>query len=235
MTDPQVIAGVRVPDLSTAYEGIRARVTELVEAAPPDALDAIAPATPEWRVRDVLAHLVGVPADVLAGNLDGVASDTWTEAQVTARRDLPVAEILAEWATNGPVVEPMVPDFGVMAGQAILDATTHEHDIRDALGAAGGRDSDAVHIGSAWVAQWMGAALAEDAHGPLRIETDLWAHTYGDGAPGTTIRTSAFELIRASTGRRSADQIEAFDWDGPPRVDVVVMAIFVPRATDFLG
>ncbi len=235
MTDPHTIDGVTIPDISTAYAGVRTRVTALIESATPDALDAVAPATPAWRVRDVLAHLVGVPADVLAGNLDGAASDAWTEAQVVARRETPVAEILAEWATVGPVVEPMAPDFGVMAGQAILDANTHEHDIRDALGAPGARDSDAVHIGSAWAAQWMGKAMADAEAGPLRIETDLWQHTYGEGAPATTLRVPAFELLRAATGRRSAEQIEAFGWDGPTRVDVVVLRIFTPRTTDFSG
>ena len=60
---------------------------------------------------------------------------------------------------------------------------------------------------------------------------------YGDGLgrAATVLRASAFELLRASTGRRSTAQIAAYDWAGPPRVEVVVMPIFVPSATDFSG
>ena len=46
---------------------------------------ASSPATPQWRVHDVLAHLVGVPDDVVHGRMDGLASDAWTQAQVDAR------------------------------------------------------------------------------------------------------------------------------------------------------
>ncbi|MGZ4797417.1 MAG: hypothetical protein ACXV8T_16130, partial [Acidimicrobiia bacterium] len=159
----------------------------------------------------------------------------WTDAQVERRREVTVAAMLDEWATTSAQVEPMIPGFGVVAGQMVGDAITHEHDIRDALGAPGARDSEAVHVGSAWMAQWIGKAYEQSDTGPLRIETDLWSRTFGDGEPGTTLRTSAFELLRAATGRRSTRQIEAWDWDGPARVDAVVMVIFVPRPEDFSG
>ncbi len=142
--------------------------------------------------------------------------------------------MLAEWDANAPTIEPMIPGFGTVAGQMVGDAVTHEHDIRDALGAPGARGSDAVHVGSAWMAQWMGAAFREQHQG-LRIETDLWSCTWADGAPGTTLRTSAFELLRAATGRRSLDQIRAFDWEGIAHPELVVMVIFTPRAAPFTG
>jgi len=235
MTNSYDIAGVPIPDYGAAYAGVRVRTTELIRAATPAQHETIAAATPEWRVRDVLAHLAGVPADVLAGRVEGIASDAWTAAQVERNRRTPVEDVLDEWAETSATVEPMIADFGTMAGQAITDAATHEHDIRHALGAPGARDSDAVLIGSVWCAQWMGATVAEGTAGPLRIETDLWSHTFGSGAPGTTLTTSAFELLRAATGRRSADQIEAYGWSGAARVDAVVLRIFVPRATAFTG
>ena len=224
-----------LPDLSEAYRSLRGRVSALVQDAGDDACHAIAPATPEWRVHDVLAHLVGITADILAGRLDGVASDAWTGAQVRPRRDLPTAALIAEWDETGPQVEPMIPDFGAVAGQMVADASTHEHDIRDALGQPGARDSDAVHIGSHWMAEITGALHRDGGFGTLRVETDLWSETFGDDPPATTLRVSAFELLRAATGRRSAAQIAAFDWDGTPRPALVVMPIFVPRAEDFDG
>lgn len=55
------------PDTAAAYRALRERVSAMVAGAPNEQLQAIAPATPEWRVHDVIAHMVGVPADVLAG------------------------------------------------------------------------------------------------------------------------------------------------------------------------
>jgi uncharacterized protein (TIGR03083 family) len=224
-----------MPDLSEAYRDLRIRVDALLRTATPEQCAVVAPATPEWRVHDVLAHLVGVPADVLAGRLDGVASDAWTEAQVAPRRDLPTVALLDEWSETSPQVEPMIPSFGPVAGQMVGDAVTHEHDIRDAIGAPGARDSTAVHIGSHWMANHMGRFHRDAGHGTLRIETDLWSETFGDDPPAVTLRTSAFEVLRASTGRRSTTQIAAYDWDGPARPEIVVMPIFVPRAEDFDG
>src|SRR2546422_1035454 len=96
------------PMVSDAYRGVRTRVTELLAAAPAEALDAPAPATPKWRVRGVLAHVVGVPADVLAGRLDGIATNPWTDAQVDVRRNSTPAEMLAEWAEKGPPFEDVL-------------------------------------------------------------------------------------------------------------------------------
>ncbi len=224
-----------LPDLPDAYRELRGRVTVLVRAATPEQLERIAPATPEWRVHDVLAHLVGVPADILAGRLDGVASDEWTDAQVEPRRDLPTLALIEEWEQTSPQVEPLIPDFGPVAGQMVADAVTHEHDIRDALDAPGARDSAAVHIGSHWMANHMGTFHRNAGHGTLRIETDLWSETFGDDPPSATLRTSAFEVLRAATGRRSAARIAAYEWDGPARPEIVVMPIFVPRMDDFAG
>lgn len=223
------------PDTSAAYRELRERVSAMVAAAPTDQLQAIAPATPEWRVHDVIAHMVGVPADVLAGRMEGVTTDAWTAAQVDARRDLPTAALIDEWSANAATFEPMLGDFGVMAGQALLDACTHEHDVRDALSAPGARDSDAVHIGSRWLGDRIGEFNTAAGHGPLRIETDLWSETYGDGEPVATLRVTAFELMRGSTGRRSQRQLDRWDWSGEPRPELVVMPIFTARAEDFDG
>ncbi len=83
-----------------AYRALRERVSGLMRDADPAALDAIAPATPEWRVRDVLAHMVGVNTDIVTGTLDGVGTDPWTAVQVDTRRDVPIDEMLEEWETN---------------------------------------------------------------------------------------------------------------------------------------
>ena len=38
-------------------------------------------------------------------------SDEWTGAQVVARRDVPIGEVLDEWARCSVIVEPMIAEF----------------------------------------------------------------------------------------------------------------------------
>ena len=224
-----------LPDHSAAYRGVRERIIELVRAAPREQQLMIAPATPEWRVHDVVAHLAGATADVLAGRLDGVGSDPWTAVQVEDRRDVPTDAVLDEWATNSVQIDPMVPSFGPASGQIVLDAVTHEHDIRDAFDRPGARDTDAVHIASDWAAHRIAEARTTAGHGAVRFETNLWTGTLGEGEPTAAVRVDAFELLRGSTGRRSMAQITSWEWSGDAHPELVVLAIFQPRAEDFTG
>lgn len=222
MTDQEI-------DYAAAYGALRGRVIALLQSATDEQLNAHAPATPEWRTRDVLAHLTGVTTDVLTGNLDGVGTDPWTKVQVDARRDQPVADLLAEWEKNGPQIDPMIASFGVVAGQFLVDSVTHEHDIRGALDAPGARDSDGLAIGFAWLGSRVGEMRDGAEAGALRVETEAGPYTFGSGSPTETCATSRFDFVRASTGRRSVEQIAAWDWDGEPRPDLLVMPIFTPR------
>lgn len=206
---------------SAAYLGIRERVTALV-APLGDLRDRGCPATPEWSVHDVLAHLVGVCDDVRAGRMEGVATDAWTEAQVAARRERPTPALLEEWDRLGPEFEAglgVVPD--VMAGQAIFDAVTHEHDLRHALGSPGARDSDGVAIAWGWLTM-VGAPRAGEALVYWTTEGDTV--TIGTGEVVADVRLDRFEFVRGVSGRRSAAEIEAWAWDPAPRVDLVLAA-----------
>src|SRR5438477_12490059 len=94
-------------DHAELYRGVRARITALVCELPEETLDTIAPATPKWRVRDVVAHLAGGTADIVSGDLADVASDEWAAAQVDARREVPIGEVrdeLARWSAILPAV-----------------------------------------------------------------------------------------------------------------------------------
>src|SRR4051794_2958279 len=128
----------RTPEeLIEAYRGVRRRVRAAVEseAAHEERLARPCPATPAWTVHDTLAHLVGVPHDVRTGNIEGVASDPWTQAQVDARRGMSEAEMLDEWDDDSVAIEPMFAAVGFGTfGQMVFDAFTHEIDIHHALG-----------------------------------------------------------------------------------------------------
>lgn len=221
--------GAEPVDYASAYRSVRERVAELIEAASDAQLDTVAPATPEWRVRDVVAHLVGVTSDILTGTIDGITTDAWTEAQVAPRRVRPIADLLAEWEDNARRVEPMIKDFGSTAGQFLFDAVTHEQDIRGALAQPGARDSDAVEIAFAWGGEVIGDMRGAAEVGALRIRSETGDVVWGRGDVTSSCRTSRFEVVRATSGRRSVHQMLAWDWDGDPRLDLLVMPIFTPR------
>ena len=210
-----------------ARAGIRERLDGLLRDRDPAALDAVCPVTPEWTGREVLAHLVGVDADILGGRLEGVGTDAWTAIQVEARQGRTVGDLLDEWAEIGPQVEAIAGAFGSAAGQWCFDAATHEHDLRLLLDAPGGRDADAVTIAADWLLARFGERLDGDGlPGVVVTLDDDDAVTVGTGTPPTALTVDRFEFFRAFCGRRSVAQIDAWAWSGPPRTADVVRPPF---------
>ena len=198
---------VPMGQLGGLYAEGRERFISLVLDADPS---APVPTCPAWTVKDVLAHVAGIPADILAGRLDGVATDPWTAAQVEARRDATIADITAEWRETGAQVDGMVDAFGPTGKQLLLDLTTHEQDVRHALGAPALRDAPVLDVGLDFLAFGLGTALTR----PLAIEAEGRTWQAGEGEPAAVLRGSRFDVVRACTGRRSRAQVEAMDWSG---------------------
>ena len=162
------------------------------------------PACPQWSVHDVVAHVTGVCADILAGNLAGVATDPWTAVQVEARRDRTIDEVVAEWSELAPHVEAMADNFGPAGNQLVADLTTHEHDIRGALGRPGAREVEGVMVAAEFVVT-MGLDQSISAHAlpALEVRADERSWVVGGTEPSGRLEAPAFELMRALTGRRS--------------------------------
>lgn len=218
-----------------AYRALRERVTAMLRDADPAQCDAVAPATPEWRVRDVLAHMVGVNADILAGTLEGVGTDPWTQAQVDARAHASVAAMLDEWNEISPAVEEIAPSFGTATGQWLFDACTHEHDLRNALGVPGARDSEAVVLSYGWSTDRVDDVLRARGAAGVELVTESGTKVVGVSGLTAAVRTTHFEVVRALTGRRSRAQVEAYGWDGPPQPDVFAsLGLFTLRSDDFV-
>src|SRR5689334_25417189 len=94
-----------------------------------------------------------------------------------------------------------------ITGQALYDAVTHEHDIRHALGRPGARDADAIAHG--W--EWFVAVRTASGAPAVRFVTDQGDDVAGTGEPGVTVHASRFELVRATTGRRTRSEIESYE------------------------
>ena len=191
-------------EVAAAYTSLRSRVVELARAQPADAADRPVPHCPAWTVGDLLAHMVGAPEDILAGRLDGVATDPWTQAQVDRHRGESLALLAETWMSTAEefdVVLPMIP--APVNSQLVLDATTHEHDLRHALGVPGARDDLAVTVALGWVLN-----TAEEA------SPGLAAQLVSSGLDD-------FDLLRACSGRRSREQVAALGLDPDMLVTLV--------------
>jgi uncharacterized protein (TIGR03083 family) len=177
--------GMSDVDVGALYAESRGRVTELLAGVTDEEAKAPVATCPGWSVHDVLAHLSGVCADVLSGNIAGVATDPWTAAQVDARRDKTLADVLAEWNELAPQVESFANNFpGRVGEQFVTDGVTHEHDIRHALGRPGARDSGSVRVGADFIVSLgLNAALATHGLGPLEVRGDSRTWIIGGSAP----------------------------------------------------
>jgi hypothetical protein len=188
----------------------------------------------------VVAHLTGVCADVLAGNLEGVTTDPWTAEQVGRRRDVPLDEIVKEWSGTAPQVEAMAEHFpGRSAEQWVFDLTTHEHDIRGAVSQPGARDSDGLAVGLDFLVT-MGIASSIAAHGlpALRVKTGghEWVIGGDDADTANELEAEPFEVFRAMSGRRSPSQIRAYAWTCDPDAYLPAFTYgpFTVRQTDLV-
>ncbi|MFM7308561.1 MAG: hypothetical protein ACKO2Q_11405 [Actinomycetota bacterium] len=163
-----------------------------MRSSPESAGDSVVPHCPAWTVRELAAHLLGVPDDIINGRMDGVASDAWTQAQVERHRGKTLKHIADTFDGLSTQFDAMLPHFPAMArSQMTMDAVTHEHDLRHAVGQPGARDSAAVSVAVAWLRQWVSGRNVPQSDS---------LYTAG---------LTEFDLLRCLTGRRSIAQSAA--------------------------
>ena len=193
----------------------RERVLELAADLDDDAASTVVRACPQWTVKDVYAHMAGVPADILAGRLEGVATDPWTARQVAERAERSLKEICAELVEVGPAFDEVLTSFGdAMDPRLFIDQWSHEQDVRGTLQRPGGRDVPIV----GWIVNGL-VGFPQESWGArglptVRIVGSTGEWLLGDGAPALTLTTSDFELARVLVGRRSRDEFLRMGWDG---------------------
>lgn len=197
------------------YRAARLRIDKLLRPLPDDLWEQRVPACPGWRVRDVLAHLVGNTEDAAAGRLTGIPSEEVTAAQVQRHRGQPPVDLLDQWALAGPVVEEAISQAARWPGA--IDAVTHEHDLRAALGEPGARDHESVSTLAARLAAGISA-----------VAIQLDGHPLDERGAAVTLRTTSFEFFRLRLGRRSRRQVCDLDWLGDPEPVVDTLFIFGP-------
>ena len=208
------------------------RVIDLVAGLPPERADLRVPACPDWTVRDLLSHMVGLGVDVVAGDEPDDHNEAWTGRQVQARRDHDVAALVAEWqAVAGPLRDWMRANNVRPLGDVII----HEQDLRGALGVPGGQDSDGVRAIRERFAGGRFAPRVDDLP-PIALVGDTWTWVSRGSAEEAEVvvvlRASDFDLARALVTRRSANQLRSWTVRGDvtPYLDAFAMLGPLPSA-----
>ncbi len=192
----------RIEEWSRAQQ----RVVGLVGDLTPAQAQVRVPACPDWTVRDLLSHMVGLGADVVAGDEPDDHNAAWTARQVARRRDRDVGALVEEWRS---VAGPLRDWMAAHGSRPLFDVTIHEQDLRGALGEPGAQDTPAM----AAVRDRFVARLADRLRGrpPLSLVGDSWRWDSEPGAePAVVLRAPDFELTRALLARRSAHQLRGW-------------------------
>lgn len=213
-------------ELLAAYDQVRARCTTIGRSLSAEQAAIVSACCPAWTVKDLFAHMTGVAVDIIEGNLDGVATEPWADAQVARRAGDDLATVMAEWQATHEQIDAFLRKLATQIPPPFfIDAWTHEWDVRQTLGLASEPDLALPR----YVRDTLLPRLQEKArdHGiaPTRLVVEDGAQStdvvLGTGEPESVVAMSLFELMRVTMGRRSRAQIEALGGGADPDVLVI--------------
>jgi hypothetical protein len=162
------------------------------------------PATPEWTVREVLAHLAGSPSDALSGRMDGAPGPEWTARHVVERSGRTTEELVIE--IRGVVDDVVATLEGNDRPALVWNVAVHHADLHEAL-----------DLGVPPDHMWRPVAQA------LRPSLGEYAAAFAG--------VSDYELFRAFFSRRSRAQTAAWG-TGLDQETLDGISIFGPRDDD---
>jgi len=197
-------------DAAALYEDLRQELIAVLRAASEDDLDRTVAASPEWRVRDVLAHVTGITYDLNRQDLEGD-----TARQVARHRDDPLEVVVAEWDREAPAFEDGLRLFGYPLGSHfVADLHAHLQDVRTTLGRPRHDDPATVLVALDFYLDDLDQGLRADGAGSITVVAGGEVHVVGTGEPAATLTGDPFEVLRCLSGRRSLAQVGRLDWSG---------------------
>ena len=195
----------------------RERLTAYLESLPESAWDE--PSLCEgWTVKDLMAHTIGIAADVANRRLDGVGTPEANQRQVDERRDHTPRQLLDEWAVEGESLEagvralddefwnaPYADNFTVGGAlqRMVEDIWVHGQDIRIPRGdetTAGPALISTLEVGSRDLFNRL-PRLAPDVGSVTIAAGDFTSTVEGPGGTEITLSGDPVTLGLVSTGR----------------------------------
>lgn len=185
-------------------------------------------ACPGWTVKDTIAHLLGVLADLTAGKIAEANGDDWGESHVLLARARSYADIAGEWHLRANTSPGVFQELGEIL---LADLVTHEFDIKQAIGNTQGRDEYVVRSVALFYLNALDHAWRAEGTPALRFITEDKSIDIGGDAPASSVTVGWWELMRLVSGRRSPDQVRALTWSTSPDPWINEMYVFGPRET----
>lgn len=220
-------------DVGVRYRSVRRRLGPLLRElpdAPGRGWNATVDACPGWRVRDVVAHLLGNLEDGAAGRIDGPPSPSQSAEQVERHREDDVGSLMDTWEATAGFAEASFSESG--AWPVFIDALSHEHDIRAAIGQPGARADIDVLVAARVLAQW-GEGDSVKTGTPFDLVLDDAPPRrllIGSGDP-VVLSTDSFTWVRLRLGRRSVEEVRALSWSSDPALVLDRLFVFGPRVS----
>ena len=242
-------------DLAAAYVETYQHIVPILRELTPEQVETRVPFSPEWSVKDVVAHMASVADLVVTAEVpEGVfymeqarrreRSDTinaFNEKHMERRRRLELEEILAEWEADLPAMlealrgeRPFKSPYPGQDYVLAVDLAMHSQDIRNLVGRPGDRESAAVGYALGSFGFILGQRITEVGLPALELRYDGKTRVLGDGEPGPSVSASRYELVRALANRRSTAQIRAYDWTGDPEPYLPIIPAYNPRDDDIV-
>jgi hypothetical protein len=213
-----------------AYLNTRNRICAVVRDLPADSLDAIVPSCPDWSVKDLLGHVVGLPAAIGSGNLPDGDLDGWLRGIVDERRSQPIDDLLREWEGLDTAIAATLSMSDALYG----DLVVHEHDLRAAVRLPDSSSFDVDIV----LPMTMSAAsywLRDTGLGAIEVRDADRVWTSGDGPIGWSIEVSAWEAVRALNSRRTADELRSLPGTGSAEPFIAILDGHLPLPAESLG
>lgn len=243
--------------LDVTYAATKALLLGAVADAGDGGRATVVPASPEWTIADVVAHVATIASEMTTGPLvvdfdlmsvwrDDEQRDrlnAWTGTGVELLRSLSFADVVNAWDTacerlvlmlegTAPFPDGIPPFVGVVL---TTDLAVHTADVLGALGRPVSTPGDDVALGA--YTFMVGGRIDQLGLPALELRTPegeavgRLGQSPDVGATATAPRT---DLIRALSGRRSTRQIAAFAWDGDPAPYLEVLPAYGPRVDDLV-
>lgn len=202
---------------AAAYGQARVRFAALVADLDSETLSQKVPACPDWSIKDLTSHVVGIARDLNRSNVDDPGGEAWTAAQIAEGATKSISALLSEWeGFSLEIQKAMEFMHPAISGATVADLIVHEHDLRGALDEPGARDSSGVSLSLFTYTRMLGRRLKSDGAPPLRIVAGEQTYEVGEGTPETTLSGDPFEIFRSLCGRRTKQEIKRLRWEGDP-------------------
>jgi len=242
-----------VIDLAAASTDTHEHLAELVRGIPEEVLARTVPATPDWDVRDAIAHVTAeahlavtgdAPPDLnllesLRDQEQAERRDAMNAREIQARRGRPLEAVLEEWEGLTEVLLPMLRgerpfryDHPFLGNILVTDLTMHAQDVRSAVGVPGDRESAGIGVALAAFSFGLDYRLRALGLPALRVRYGGKERVLGEEPAGATVSADRFELVRALAGRRSSGQIMAMRWEGDRETYVPLIPAYGERTDD---